>query len=711
MHLTHSQSNKSGWVLVYVLVFVIIIQTAALSALSILKYNMKSGTTFHRLLGQTHAAEMKQTPPETSIRTLDAPQGWDHAVFNTEFLEKTWGKECSFFWRAQLREQPVISTHEPSLSIARPYIIVLIDDCQNMIGSCGQVYQNEKIYLERPDGEIIPVPYRDDVTTSLYSSEGTYFRGDYGNSYFSAPDTNGFGGTISCWAYTRSYIKDLIEGLDMCEVALATTSQGLIEPFTHDMADLLSTLETLHPIALTSPVSESLVQLLDDFPDDCATEKHIIVATSGIAVDDGNLPGWLQDFDNDANVQDCFVEGAGSHCLDDVAAYASTLDIHVNVAGPDTSFLKDVAQKGGGAYMSAIQSILPIQAYVCQERSLMQNTRRFLTNKNASFDPGWLSKTSAACYQAGPYDPFHLAVLPFFAINGPATSQFTSGSSLFCSTSRDCLVSIDISSSSLDWIIHGIGGKIIKREDMIVAGPNLYGYVHALSEEPKIVWRQPGDFFVSSLSSVYIAREKTITSLALNSGMFLTETSTASDISLLRYDPCPGLLLAATNSGTVYIFNQDLDFQDILVTNLAEAICDIHTFSRLKNLNIIACSSNSVMCTTPSEFLWSKDLENGSFLNAVVMDFKVYITTWNRIEGCEGMDTGRSYLTVIDAVSGEKLKETMLFKGRAFGPLIDLPQKEIEYTAWDMNVYEEDISEIEGISYCPLGSMRIHSDQ
>jgi hypothetical protein len=711
MYLTHSQSNKTGWVLVYVLVFVVIIQTTALSALSILKYNMKSGTTFHRLLGQTHAAEMKQTPPETSLKTLDAPQGWDNAVFNTELLEKTWGKERSFFWRAQLREQPVITTHEPSLSVARPYVIVLIDDCQNMAGACGQVYQNDNIYLERTDGEIIPVPYRDDVATSEHSSEGTYFQGNYGNSYYSAPDTNGFGGTISCWAYTRSYIKDLIEGLDMCEVALASTSQGLIVPFTHDLASLLSILETLHPTALTSPVSEALVQLLDDFPGECPTGKHIIVATSGIAIDDGNLPGWLQDFDNDTNVQDCFVEGAGSHCLDDVAAYASTLDIKVHVAGPDTTFLNDVAQKGGGSYMPLKQSILTIQDYVCQERSLMQNTRRFLTNKNVYFDPGWLSKTSATCYQAGPYDPFHLAVLPFSAIHGPATSQFTSGSSLFCSTSQNCLVSIDMSSNSLDWIIHGIGGKIIKRKDMIVAGPNLYGYVHALSEEPDIVWRQPGDFFVSSMSSVYISRENTITSLALNSGMFLTETSTASDISALRYDPCHGLLLAATDSGTVYIFNQALDLQDILVTNSVEAICDIHTFSRLKHLNIIVCSSNSVMCTTPSEFLWSEDLDNGSFLNAVVIDFKVYITTWKKTGGCEGLDTGRSYLTVIDAVSGEKLKETMLLTGRAFGPVIDLQQKEIEYTAWDMNVYEEDISELEGISYCPLGSMRIHSDQ
>ena len=703
-------SNNSGWVLVYALVFIIVIQTASLFALTIIKYNIKSGNVFHTILKKTHASDMKENPPEIKLSTLDAPEGWDHAAFSTELMEKTWGGECFFSWRARLKEQPFTITSDPSLSFCKPYLIILLDDSQSMRCSCGNAYDDQGVYLETPPGEIIPVPYRDDVQTSMYSQSGTYFRGDYGNTYFPAADTNSFGGTLSCWTYLQSHIKHLLEDLVMCEIAIASTSRGIIQPFTHDIDVLYTVLENIHPDAATSPLSESLAGLLDDFPEKCITSRHIIVATSGISINDGSLPAWLVDFDNDNDPQDCYIEESGSHCLDDVAAYASSLNIRVHVAGPDTSYLRGVAQKGGGVYMPSKQTIESIPDFVCQVGTPAGNTPRFLVNTNGVFDPAWLKQTSPTFYQAGPYDPLHLALPPSLFLHGIAISQFISGQTLLCSTSRDYLLAIDMAADDLMWVIKGAGGKITQRGETIVAGPNLYGYIHAFGGGPEILWRQRGDLFESSIGSIYIARDNTITSLSLESGLYLTECSTVSGITSLRYDPCFGLLLAGTAAGTVYIFNQDLDLQDILVINAGGIICDIRTFGWRKRLHVLAFTPKHAVCFTQADILWSKPLDNGTYTNAVVMDKQAYISTWKRDEGCEGMNTGRSSLLVIDALNGEKLSEKTLFAGMAFGPTIDLTEKMIEYNSWDMSVHAKDISGLDGLGFSSLGSQRIQDN-
>ncbi len=702
--------NNSGWVLVYALVFVLVIQAASLFALTIIKHNVKSGNIFHTILKKTHAPEMKARPPQMIRRTLDAPDGWDHAAFATELVEKTWGSERTFSWRAALRQQPVTIASDPLLSLTKPYLIILLDDSQTMGCSCGKTYDDKQVYLEYPAGEIVPVPYRDDVQTSMYTQGGTYFRGDYGNIYHTATDTHHFGGTLSSWTYVLSYIKGLLEDLAMCEVAIASTSHGIIQPFTRDIRVLYSALESLHPHAATSPLSESLAGLLDDFPDECITGRDIIVATSGISIDDGSLPAWLADFDNDNNPQDCYIEGSGSHCLDDVAAYASSLNIRVHTAGPDTAYLRNVAQKGGGVYMPAKRSMESIPDFVCQMKTATQNVTRFLVNTEGTFDPDWLIDTSPTFYQAGPYDPLHLTLPPSLFVRGIATSQFTSGQTLLCATSRDYLLAIDMAAGNLRWVMQGLGGKITRRGETIVAGPNLHGYIHAVGNAPEIIWRQKGDLFESSMGSTYIARDNTITSLALETGFYLTEASTASDISCLRYDPCSGLLLAGTTAGMIYIFTADLDLVDILVSNAHGSICDMRTFDWRKTLHVLAFTPERAICTTQAELLWSKELDNGTYTNAVVMDKQAYISTWSRDDGCEGTDTGRSYLMIIDALSGKKLSEKILFPGLAFGPLIDLAGKRIEYNSWDMRVHAEDISGLDGISYSSLGSQRIQND-
>ena len=707
---TLSSSDNSGWVLVYVLVFVLVIQAASLFALTIVKYNVKSGNVFHTVLKKTHAREMKANPPEMILHTLDAPDGWDHAAFVTELLEKTWGSERSFSWRAALREQPGTITGDPLLSLTKPYLIILLDDSIAMGGSCGKTYDDKQVYLEYPTGEIVPVPYRDDVQTSRYSHEGTYFRGDYGNIYYAASDTHDFGGTLSCWTYLRSYIRTLLEDLQMCEIAIASTSHGIIQPFTHDIDTLYSALESLHPDAATSPLSESLAGLLDDFPDECITSRDIVVATSGISIDDGSLPAWIQDFDNDNNPKDCYIKESGSHCLDDVAAYASSLNIRVHTAGPDTEYLRNVSQKGGGVYMPSKLSIEQIPDFVCQMRAPATNTKHFLVNTNGTFDPEWLIETSPTFYQAGPYDPLHLTLPPASSLRGIANSQFTSSQTLLCATSRDYLLAIDQAAGDLRWVIQGIGGKITQRGDTIVAGPNLDGYIHALGSGPEILWRQRGDLFESSTGNAYIAGDNTITMLSLETGLYLTECSTAAAITSLRYDPCFGLLLAGTASGMVYVFNQDLHLVDVLIIDADGIICDIRTFGWRKEQHVLAFTPQRAICATQAGILWTKPLDNGTYTNAVVMDKRAYISTWSRDEGCEGMNTGRSYLMVIDALSGEKLAEKNLFTGMAFGPFIDPAEKSVEYNSWDMSVHSEDISGLDGLSYSSLGSQRIQND-
>jgi len=675
-------------------------------ALTIMRNDIKSSTAFHTLLQQTHAPELKRHAPVVTKTILDAPQGWDHALFGTEVLEKTWGNTCSYSWRACLREQPFTTEHDPVLSVSRPYIVILVDDCLSMNSSCGKNYDDEMIFLERPDKEIVPAPYRDDVDTYLSSHEGTYFRGDYGNTYYRATDTFGFGGTLPTWAFVQSYITVILEDLDLCEIAIATTSKGIVAPFTRDHAAIRKSLAHIQPDSAKAPLSEALVDLLDVFPDNCITSRHIIVATSGIAIDDGNLPSWLKDFDNDGNALDSYVDGPGSHCLDDVAAYASTLNISVHTVGPDSVFLKNVAQKGNGQHMPSEKAFETVPDYICQMRTSLRDLPRFLANSNGAFDPGWLIKTSALYYQAGPYDPLSLTGLPRPCLSGPATSHFANNTNLLCSTSKDYLLSVNAYTGDLAWVVKGIGGKIARREGIIIAGPDRYGYIHALSGEPSIQWRHPGDLFEASRSCAYIARGNAVTSISLQSGQFLSENTTGSDITSLLYDPCEGIVLAGTSSGMIHIFNQDLFPTHIITTNAPGAILDIHTFDWRKTLYIIAFSQDNVMCMTLESPVWSFTFSSGTYSNAAVMDSRLYITTWSMELGCEGIDTGRSHLATLDALTGEQISQSTLFAGKAFGPLIALEQRRIEYNSWDMAIAPVDISALEGTNMVALGSRR-----
>ena len=85
------------------------------------------------------------------------------------------------------------------------------------------------------------------------------------------------------------------------------------------------------------------------------------------------------------------------------------------------------------------------------------------------------------------------------------------------------------------------------------------------------------------------------------------------------------------------------------------------------------------------------------------MNRKAYVCTWQEADPCGGIDTGTSTLVVLDVLTGERLDEKTLFPGKAFGPTIDLEAKRIVYVSWDGQVYQQDISGLEGITWCTAG--------
>jgi hypothetical protein len=90
------------------------------------------------------------------------------------------------------------------------------------------------------------------------------------------------------------------------------------------------------------------------------------------------------------------------------------------------------------------------------------------------------------------------------------------------------------------------------------------------------------------------------------------------------------------------------------------------------------------------------------------MDSKVYITTWEEEAPCGGIDTNRSTLTIIDAITGEYISSKVILSGRVFGPAIDLRNRRIGYANWLSRIVMEDISSLDGASLCYLGAKILH---
>ncbi|HQG31307.1 MAG TPA: VWA domain-containing protein [Deltaproteobacteria bacterium] len=694
--------NDQGWALMYAVIFCVIIQGIALITCNFISHNAKSGNTFKELLSQQHTAALAGMKPSSRGFLLNAPEGWDHLCFSTEVTERQWGNESMYSWRIRMNEQPVIDAANQRLSCWAPSVIILVDDSKSMLTSGGYSYDEGTLYLERTGGEIVPAGERDDVTRTLTAPEGTYFRGGYGNVWYQAHDMYHFGGAMQCWTSIMAYLTNFIEDMDMCSIAVATVSGGIVQPFTNDRKALLSAVNGIQPRSHESRLAEALLRIIGEFPNTCSTSKHIIIATSGIAVHDGNIPSSIRDFDGDGNPLDAAIETEGSHCLDDVAAYAASKGVHVHVAGPSTPFLKRVYGNGGGAYMPA-KSYFGLPApFIAQMPSIQGKVQRFLTNIDLAFMPEWAGFDATAYNGLMHNGTPHLGPVPKFNPKGTATSLYMEGSKLLCATSRDDLLSFDMATGACSWIAGGVGGRIKVRNGMIITGPNIQGNITVLSSRPEIGWMSQGETFTASQESVYIARGSNIVAYTLDGGMFRTQFNADSKICVLEYDPCSGSVLAGSQSGLIYVLGQDLLLKTILTPGLPGTLRSIRSFSLRKELCIAALTDTSAVCLTPLKTLWKTDLDGGICTNALVMDNKLFITSWAPGD-CEGIDSGSSTLLVLDAKSGERVSRTPLFEAKAFGPVLDLDAGVLKHASWKMDLRQTDISTLAGMKSTSLG--------
>ncbi len=687
----------------YALIFGIIIQGIALATGIVIVHDVKSGNTFKTLLAQRHAGAETHTKPLSKTIILDAPEGWDHACFQTEVTEKRWGNELGYSWLIALREQPFQMYPDQTLSAWRPHVILMVDDSRGMLNASGYSYDDSRVYLKRPGGEIVSEKDRDDLTSDLSTAGGTLFRGLYGNTAYPAQDAYHFGGVMQCWTLANSYLSDLVDDLDMCPMAVATVSKGMIQPFTTDRKTLMSVLKGIQPQGSEARLSESLLSLMDAFPSDCITSRHIIIATSGIAVHDGNISSIIRDFDHDGNLNDRFMDDTGSHCLDDVAAYAFSRAIRVHVVGPRTDFLRNTAMKGGGAFMPTRQSFNLPGGFLSQAPCLSGQSRLFLTNVDLACGPPWLGISGTEYERLMANGSPHLNKVSPFIIKGTVLSLFHENSLLLCTTSRDNLLLVDLPSGACRWIAQGPGGKVTKKDSVIIAGPNMDGDIIAMSCNPGIIWSDRGHLFAAGRGSVYVADGSTITSHSLSGGMYQGRINLDSRVCVLEYDPCTGNVLAGTQSGNISVMDQDLNLQSLSTPGLQGTLTILRSFRMRKDLRIIAATRTNVACITTGGTVWKAVMADGICTGALVMDSKVYITAWEP-GACEGIDSGKSAVIVLDATDGRRISGRSLFGTKAYGPVVGLESKALVYAGSGMEVSQVDIKDLTGMKPESLGS-------
>jgi hypothetical protein len=692
--------SDTGWALMYVLIFCIIIQGIVLLSAGFVIHSIRSGSVFTSLLSGRHAPAGARPTSESTL--YGAPEGWDHACFRTEVTERKLENESLFTWRARLGQQPSQAVPDRSFSAWRPFIILLVDDSKCMLASSGYAYDEDRIYFERAAREIAPSRERDDLANILVTAEGTYFRGTYGNLSKQAVNLYSFGGSLQCWTKARSHLAGLVEDMDMCPMAVATTSRGIIQPFTYDRKSLITALESIRPQAEEARLAEACLAMTGQFPEKCGTSNHIIVATAGIALKDGHIPSGIQDFDHDNNPRDgAFDEN--SHCLDDVAAYAASKGIHVHTVGPESAFLKETASKGNGVFMPSKETFKPPGPFICQIPGLCASTRRYPVNADLAFSPGWLAMENASYLRLMANTPLHLASSGKFTPHGVAQALYPSGQRLFCMTSRDDLLSIDMLSGACSWVVHGAGGVVKAQEGMIVAGPNMDGDILGLSDAPALKWTVKGDLFTLGPGVAFIARGATLFSCSLATGAVEAGLSLGSDIRILEYDPSLDCVMASSGTDLIYVLTRGLKIQALLNPDLPVPLDMIRAFHLRKTLHVVAMARNYAACMTSGKILWKASLEGGACTSALILDSKLYLTTWSPGE-CGGIDSGSTSLQVFDVKSGDRISSVPMFGSLSLGPVIDMDSGAMEYFSPNMDRYQVDISDLAGMKPCPLGT-------
>ncbi len=513
------------------------------------------------------------------------------------------------------------------------------------------------------------------------------------------------------WTLAFSYLEDIAGSLDMVQVAVATTSRGIILPFTNDMNQVAATIDSIHPCGPTSPLAKALFSLGAKFGDKCVQNRCVLIVTDGDALHDGNLPDGIKDFDMDSDPMDRYVEGMGSRCLDDVASYLESMDVRVHVKGfcHDSTFLRQVAQEGGGIYSPAGQDLVPKCSFITQMPVLFNHEELGLENSKVVFCPRWLSTGGAVFYDLEK-DKQTIERIAIPGFRGVLLDTCVDGSTLYCSTSKDYLLSIDLKAKALKWVIHGLGGEIRARDGKIVVGPDRDSLVYVIDIDNglNVLWKASCNLALLTPVGVYTVDGADIAKRNMNTGEVNTLFSASMEFSSLEYDPLYGFIIAGTKSGDFYVLDSELDLQYILSTYSNAPGLDADVFTHRKRPYFVLVTGEGVSVSTPDSLVWSRSLEGFSYTGAVVMDSKIYLSTWQRPGTCPGIDTGKSYLHVLDALTGKQLESVILFKGLAFGPVIDLAGAQLHYVNWNNNRVSIDISGLHGIDYSGLGRILEH---
>jgi hypothetical protein len=695
--------NERGFILAFVLMLITVILGLTIASASITLYHMKSSNAFYRIIQDQLFATQDGTMLSSTQKLLGAPEGWDHICFSTRLTERSTSTIKSYSWRVALRE-PCPDIPQGIERIAqRPHIIIIIDDSITTAASSGQEYSDDALYAKWTAGGITHISDICEIEDTYTNAEGTYFKGRWGNSYQRSMAQGRLTGAMSVWTKAFSFAKSLFESLDLCEVSLMSTSQGVIQPFTLDWQKILEGLDGVHPASSSAPLSEALYNATTLFPSQCVSSKHIILVTAGVPINDGHLPSWLKDFDHDGNAKDTAYEGEGSHCLDDVSSYAKSLGISVHIIGPDTQYLRNVAIKGGGQYMPAREILAPEQMLVTQPMVICKDQELILKNLRARLDPPWLTTDKCRFYRPSVVSPLNLVSCPDLFLNGLAHDLVATETDLYCTTSRDQLLKVTMPEGSLTWLMTGIGGEVCLRGERVITGPNRLGIISCIGQGPKVRWQHKGTCIDASDSMVYISNGPTIYAYNLENGTALAQFEVNHTINVIRYDPCTDGVFAGTSDGLVYLFNNRLELAGIINTTTNDAIMEIRPFSRRKGLHLIVASNKRLECYTTDRNVWSVSLEGGSPSGMTIMNNRFFLSTWSVNTPCGGIDSGISMLQEYDAITGRQTGTETMFMGSAFGPSIDLDNGVMKFISSTGAVYNKDISKIPGILPLTLG--------
>ncbi|HEY9160368.1 MAG TPA: PQQ-binding-like beta-propeller repeat protein [Desulfomonilia bacterium] len=695
-------SENEGWVLVYTLVFLILILSISASAYAVARFRLATGAGFEHIL---EGSGIEDSGCTINHYRLPAPEGWDHMVFKTDIIEKKYGSgKNEYYWQSEKANNSCHMKEDIKLTCSRPYILFLVQDSESLMQASGSDYDESTVYFKNKKGEISISDFIIKDGDYVNTGDGTYFKGSYGNSHFKAPasDLSGCSGSMPISTLYMQVMREIAGSVSISEAALASVTKGITVPFGEERDKLIKMLNKISFNDDKARLAKSLYGIVEKFPEECATTRHIVFLTDGLARDDGDIPLWLRDYDGDLNSGDTHISGAGSHCLDDVSCYSASKNIFVHILGPQTDFLEAVVLKGKGKYMPGVNDLITETPFTGTMPLERKDKTVFLENRFGRLNPSWVNRNGSKYYRIS--STGELIQSQAFDYPGPAESVYNEGDNLYVSTSGNSISLIDLASGSLIWSVKGPGGRIRSTGGHVVAGPSSDGSLFCFRNTPELAWKSNADLFDVSENMVFLAKNNNVQALELSSGNKLFSVSLGEKITTINYDPNESLVYAGTSHGKIFILTPELITRYVIAAGVTDEILDVHSYTFRKSLFLCGCTKDTVFCTNMQKPLWSQKIENPEIIRMLIMDGRVYLVHFSEGSPCGGIDTGYSYLSIYEAGTGKFISKEIICSGRSFGPLIDTKNRKLVFSSYDMKIYEHDYSGLHGAKTCFLGT-------